>query len=92
MLAGGVPCMVMFDPLPATATCGNVTTDRAKSWAVAVRRQVPRTPKDVSAAELTDLFTAMPKRAGSLMDRRFEGAMGSNGVSLRGLTFELSGR
>ena len=45
----------------------------------------------VSAADLTDLFTAMPKRAGSLKDRRFDGATGSNGVSLRGLTFELRG-
>ena len=89
MLATRVLCMAMFHPLPATATRGDVTTDRAKSWAVAVRRHVSRTPKDVSAADLTDLFTAMPKRAGSSMDRRFDGATGSNGVSLRGLTFEL---
>ena len=92
MLIARLPYKATINPLPTTATCDDVTTDRAESWAVAVRRHVPRTPKDVSATDLADLFTAMPKRAGSSMDRRFDCATGSNGVSLRGLTFELSGR
>ena len=92
MLAARVLCMAVFHPLPATATCSDVTTDRAKPWAVAVRRHVSRTPKDVSASDATAVFAAAPKRAERLAEWRFDGATSNKGVFLRGLTFELSGR
>ena len=80
------------DPLPATATCGGSTTNCAKSWAVEVRRRVPRTPTDVSAADAANVFAVQLKRTGCSTEWKLDGATGNKGVFVRGLTFELSGR
>ena len=87
-----LPNRTTINLLLTTATCGDVTTDRAKSWAVVVRRLVSRTPTDVSAADATAVFAAPPKRTERVAEWRFDGSTSNKGVFVRGLTFELSGR
>ena len=87
-----LPNRTTISRLIATATCGDLTTDRAKSWAVEVRSLVPRTPTDVSATDAAIVFAVPPKRIRPLAEWKLDGATGNKGVFVRGLTFELSGR